>query len=135
MTTRTKAPVRPKIVLAQSEADSLSTLASQMEQSSPLASELLLDEIDRADIRPDAKVPATVVRMGSTVEFLDEAHNSRRTIQLVYPAEADIAAGRVSILTPVGAGLIGMSEGAEILWPDREGRKRSLRILKVTPPA
>ena len=80
-------------------------------------------------------MPADVVRMGSTVEFFDEAHGSQRAVQLVYPGEADIGAGRVSILTPVGAGLIGLSAGAEITWPDREGRKRSLRILKVTPPA
>jgi regulator of nucleoside diphosphate kinase len=53
---------------------------------------------------------------------------------LVYPAEADIEAGRISILTPVGAGLIGLAEGASILWPDRDGHERRLRIIAVTPP-
>lgn len=135
MTIETAAPLRPQIILSASEAERLSALATQMEQSSPLAAELLLDEIDRAEVRLDGEVPLTVVRMGSTVEFLDEAHDSRRTVQLVWPADADIGAGRVSVLTPVGAGLIGMSEGADILWPDRAGHERSLRILKVTPPA
>ena len=134
MNIHSEAPVRPRIILAESEAERLSTLATQMEQSSPLAAELLLDEIERAEVRPDADVPATVVRMGSHVEFLDEAHDSRRTVQLVWPSEADIGAGRISILTPVGAGLIGLAEGAVILWPDRAGQERSLRILKVTPP-
>lgn len=134
MSIHATASLRPKIILAQSEADRLSALATQMEQSSPLATELLLDEIDRAEILADRHVPATVVRMGSVVEFLDEAHGARRTVQLVYPSDADIGAGRISILTPVGAGLIGLSAGAEIQWPDREGRERSLRILKVTPP-
>lgn len=134
MTIHATAPLRPKVVLARGEAHRLSTLATQMERSAPLAAELLLDEIDRAVLLADSDVPVTVVRMGSVVEFLDEAHGARRTVQLVYPSDADIGAGRISILTPVGAGLIGLSAGAEIQWPDREGRERSLRILRVTPP-
>ncbi len=133
MSSATTARPRPKIILSRTDADLLSDLAERMEASSPQAAGLLLDEIERADIRPDAKVPANVVRMGSTVEFLDEAHGVTRTVQLVLPAEADIAAGRVSVLTPVGAGLIGLAEGQSILWPDREGVKRPLRILRVTP--
>lgn len=128
----TTAPARPKIILAESEAEALSTLATQMEASAPQAADLLLDEIERADVLPDTAMPAGVVRMGSTVEFLDEAHGSRRTVQLVYPADADIAAGRISVLTPVGAGLIGLSKGSEIRWPDRDGRERTLRILSVS---
>lgn len=134
MSMQSAAPVRPQIILSTTEAEQLSALANQMEQASPLAAELLLDEIDRAELRPDGKVPSTVVRMGSVVEFLDEAHGSRRTVQLVWPPEADIGAGRISVLTPVGAGLIGLSEGADILWPDRAGHERPLHILKVSPP-
>lgn len=129
------APARPQIILSASEAEQLSALATRMEQSSPLAAELLLDEIERAELRPDGAVPSTVVRMGSVVEFFDEAHGSHRTVQLVWPADADIGAGRISVLTPVGAGLIGMAEGGDIVWPDRAGHERALHILKVSPPA
>src|SRR3546814_1242385 len=59
--------------------------------------------------------------MGSSVTFIDEKSRAERTVRLVYPAEADIAAGRMSILTPVGAGLIGLSVGQSINWPDRGG--------------
>ena len=69
--------------------------------------------------------------MGSIVEFLDEAHGEVRKVQLVYPPEADIATGRVSVLTPIGAGLIGQSPGQSIVWPDGRGRERRLRILTV----
>ena len=34
-------------------------------------------------------------------------------------------------MTPIGAGLIGLAEGQSIAWPDREGRVRLLRVLKV----
>jgi regulator of nucleoside diphosphate kinase len=50
---------------------------------------------------------------------------------LVLPSDADIEAGRVSIMTPVGAGLIGMSVGNQINWPCPDGRPRVLKILEV----
>jgi len=125
---------RPKIILGETDAERLSALAMRAEPSSPVAANMLLDELERAQVRPDDQVPADVVGMNSTVEFIDEAHDNRRTVQLVYPADADIAAGKVSVLTPVGAGLIGLSPGQSILWPDRDGRKRSLKILQVTRP-
>lgn len=121
---------RPPIVLCESDVERLSTLALAMEGASKAAG-LLLDEIERADVRPDAGLPADVVRMHSTVAFQDEAHGAARTVQLVYPHEADIAAGKISVLTPIGAGLIGLSPGQSIIWPDRDGRERPLRILSV----
>jgi regulator of nucleoside diphosphate kinase len=52
-------------------------------------------------------------------------------VRLVLPAEADLDAGRISILTPVGAGLIGMRAGDEIDWPCPDGRPRILKIVDV----
>ena len=60
-----------------------------------------------------------------------QASGADRTVELVYPRDADISAGRVSILTPVGAGVIGLRTGQSILWPDRDGRERKLTIVKV----
>lgn len=125
---------RPAIILGAGEAERLSALALRSEGAAPLASGLLLDEIERARICPDDRVPADVVRIGSHVEFVDEAHGEARTVRLVWPAEADIAEGRVSVMTPVGAGLIGLRPGQSILWPDRGGEKRALRIVAVTAP-
>lgn len=59
-----------------------------------------------------------------------QASGADRTVELVYPRDADISAGRVSILTPVGAGVIGLRTGQSILWPDRDGRHRKLTIVK-----
>jgi regulator of nucleoside diphosphate kinase len=134
MTVARKPAKQPKLIISATDADRLSVLATRMEQSSPVVSNLLLDEIERAEIRPDQRVPQNVVGMNATVQFIDEAHDTQRTVQLVYPAEADIAAGRISVLTPVGAGLIGLSEGQSIQWPDREGHTRILKILKVERP-
>lgn len=130
-----KKPRHPPIILGRTDAERVSALASKLEAVNPSLAELLLGEIERADVRDDAKVPATTVAMQSIVEFLDEAHGSTRSVQLVYPSDADIAAGKISVLTPVGAGLIGLSTGQSIVWPDRGGKERLLRILKVEKPA
>ena len=126
-----KAAKRPPIHMIDSEADMIADLAYNAEARLPQVSALLIEEIDRAKICAADKIPADVVTMGATVEFVDEHSGADRTVQLVLPGEADIAAGRVSILTPVGAGLIGMREGHTITWPDRDGHERQLRIVKV----
>ncbi|WP_298853530.1 nucleoside diphosphate kinase regulator [uncultured Sphingomonas sp.] len=123
---------KPAIHLTESEADRLADLAVSIEKAQPALSELLMAEIDRAKVHPDGKLPKGVVAMLSTVEFVDEGSGATRTVQLVYPPDASIADGRISILTPVGAGLIGLSEGQSIEWPDRDGHKRALRIVKVS---
>ena len=91
---------------------------------------MLLDEMTRAKFYSRERIPADVVIMGATVEFND-AHGSTRSVKLVFPKDADISDGRISILTPVGAGLIGLREGHSILWPDREGHERELTIVRV----
>jgi regulator of nucleoside diphosphate kinase len=134
MSLTTAALARPPIIMSETEADRLSVLALQMEPAAPLAARLLMEEIDRAELREDGCVPPEVVRMHSTVQFIDGAHGRRRTVLLVYPQEADIEAGKVSVLTPVGAGLIGLSAHQVIQWPDRDGHDRPLTVLQVRPP-
>jgi regulator of nucleoside diphosphate kinase len=56
-------------------------------------------------------------------------------VLLVMPAEANIAEGRVSILTPMGAALYGLGAGHAIEWPDLQGHYRPIRIVRVTAPA
>lgn len=131
MNARTVAARRPKIHMIEEEAEKLSDLALNIEDRFPQVSELLIRETSRARLHTAATIPPDVVTMGSFVEFVDESTGSRRTVQLVYPPDADISAGRISILTPVGAGLIGLREGQSILWPVRDGHERRLAIMQV----
>lgn len=125
---------RPPIQMIDTEADALADLAMRAAERTPEVSDLLLGEIERATVHDRSAIPADVVTMGSIVEFIDEANGADRTVELVYPKHADIAAGRVSILTPVGAGLIGLQKGQSIFWPDRSGHERRLIIVKVVQP-
>lgn len=132
--TAQQAAERPPITLVESEADALADLAFGIRARHPNVSRMLLEEIDRAETLPAEEVPGDVVTMGATVEFVVQKTGERRTVKLVYPKDADIAEGRLSILTPVGAGLIGLRVGQSISWPDRSGEERLLTIENVTRP-
>ncbi|MAK82777.1 nucleoside diphosphate kinase regulator [Phenylobacterium sp.] len=135
MTARAAAASRPTIILTETDADRITDLALGAMQRAPEVARLLLEEVERAEVRPHGEMPVDVVSMGARVEFVDQAHGEARAVTLVYPAEADIAAGRISILSPVGAGLLGLRPGQSIQWPDRDGRERALRVVSVRPAA
>jgi regulator of nucleoside diphosphate kinase len=122
---------KPPIHLIDEDYDIIADLALSIERRSPELSKLLLEEIDRAEIHARDALPPEVVTLGSEVEFLDVDSGATRRVTLVLPGEADIEAGRVSILTSVGAGLIGLGKGQSIDWPCPSGRARVLRILNV----
>lgn len=125
---------RPPVHLIDHECDILIDLALNAEARHPAVASLLLAEIERAEIHDAADIPPDTVTLGAKVDFLDEGTHKLRSVELVMPADADIEAGRISVLTPVGAGLIGLREGQAIDWPDRDGRFHRLRILAVRQP-
>ena len=59
-------------------------------------------ELERALLVATDAVPADLVVMDSVVGVLDLANGERREYTLVYPAEADLEAGRISVLAPLG---------------------------------
>jgi regulator of nucleoside diphosphate kinase len=124
----------PPIVLAEPEADALFELAAMWQRRHPLSAGLLMRELERATTVPLRELPADVVTMGSRVVFLDRASGERHSVELVYPGGADMALNRVSVLTPIGAGLIGLGVGSVIDWPNRRGERRKLAIVEVVQP-
>jgi regulator of nucleoside diphosphate kinase len=81
---------------------------------------------------PDDTDLRGIVRMGSQVRYCDEKTGDVRDVVLVYPHEADIALKRISVLTPVGAALIGLSVGQVIEFETPGHHTRSLRVLDVS---
>lgn len=125
---------KPPITISRSEKEALEKLADVWSITQPEVTDELLSELDRAEIVPDARMRTDIVRMGSTLTYSTDAGESR-TVTLVYPREADIAEGRVSILTPIGAALIGLSPGQSIEWQARDGRVHVLTVTRVEQPA
>lgn len=121
---------KPKIVIGEIDHERLTGLATTALERMPEVAEELLAEMDRAKVVAPGKVPADVVRMGSFVTFDSDSAQHRR-VQLVYPGEADIEQGRISVLTPIGAALIGLAAGQSIAWTARDGKKHVLTVTAV----
>lgn len=122
----------PDIVVGHQDHDRLAALADAALDTLPQLAETLLAELTRARLVADERMPRTVVRMGSLVEY--EAADGRRKVELVYPEDADISAGRISVLTPIGTALLGLSAGQSIGWLTRDGRDQRLTVVAVIPP-
>ncbi len=119
----------PPIIVSGIDFDRLNRLAEAAVDKFPRTADFLAREIARATIAPSGSVLRGVVTMGSQVEFRDDTTGQSRTVCLVYPDEADLAAGKLSVLSPVGAALIGLSVGQSIEWQTPTGGWRSLTVL------
>ena len=126
---------KPPIVVDNAHYGRLHDLASAALERAPDVATLLLDELERAEVCSGTEMPAAVVNIGSEVTFRYNDNGQSRTIRLVFPTDADINKGRVSVLTPIGATLLGLGEGDQMEWITRYGEARSLTVLAVTQPA
>ena len=125
---------RPPIHLLAAESDMVAGLALQAEHRFPVVAAMLLEEIERAELHEPDTLPEAAVTLGSEIDFVDENSHQLRRVRLVLPAEANIAEGRISILTPMGAALYGLTAGQSIDWPDLEGHARRINIVRVRQP-
>jgi regulator of nucleoside diphosphate kinase len=89
-------------------------------------------ELERAIVVSSEAVPGDVVTMNSRVLYVDETTGERRLVQIVYPEGADASAGKISVLAPVGAALLGLSVGQAIEWEFPDGSRRRLRVEDVS---
>ncbi len=71
------------------------------------------------------------VGMNDDVEFRDDTTGRARRVTLVYPDEADISQGKISVMTPVGTALIGLRTGHSITWETPLGETRQLTVISV----
>ncbi|MDA0188955.1 MAG: nucleoside diphosphate kinase regulator [Proteobacteria bacterium] len=96
---------------------------------------VLAEELGRATVVPLARMPGDVVRMHSRVTYRIEGAGDCREVELVFPEQADPASGRISVLAPVGAALLGLREGQSIDWDDfPDGNARRLHVVRALAP-
>jgi regulator of nucleoside diphosphate kinase len=94
------------------------------------AAGFLARELGRASIVPTWQAMPGFVRMGARVRFQDETDGRVREVTLAYPLDADEASGKLSVLTPVGTALLGLSVGQRVSYL-AGGKRRSLLVLDV----
>jgi regulator of nucleoside diphosphate kinase len=124
--------LRPSISIGELEHHRLLVLA-MTGHAEPDAGDELFRELERARVLPERKLPPDVVRMGSNVIYRTDA-GEQRSVTLVYPGQADISTGKVSVLTPVGTALIGLRVGQSITWLTRGAKNNVLTLLSVQQP-
>ena len=124
----------PKIHLDKTLVGRLEALAASVMRRSPEVGERLIDEIARAKLVAPNKMRDDVITIGSVVTYRDLDMAREHTVSVVYPENANIEEGRISVLTPVGVALLGLSPGATISWVTRDDETRQLEVLEVRPP-
>ena len=124
-------PKLPKIVVGVTDFARLMALAEASTRKSPVVAETLATELDRAQVKPDHKLASDIVKMGSELTY-ETTSGEQRRVKLVYPCDADISSGKISVLTPIGAAMIGLCVGQSINWSTPGGSTHLLTIVSVT---
>ncbi len=123
----------PPIIIAETDFDYLSNLANARGGALSEVMDFLEHELDRADVVPDSYMPGDAVRLHSRVTYRDLVTGHQRTVTVAYPREEDIDQGRISVLTPIGAALLGLRPGQRIAWRSWAETDRALEVLAVEP--
>jgi len=103
----------------------------------PAAAHPLGEVLDAAELVPSRKVASDIVTMYSTVVVADVPSGRERKLTLCYPPDAEPAAGFISVLSPVGASLLGLRVGEVARWrtPDGTETETELRAILFQPEA
>lgn len=119
----------PPVALTASDVEVLDGLLAS---GAPTPARSLLEaELCRAVVVSGASAHGSA-RIGDWIEYRTDEDGPSRRVQLVLPAAADIDQGRVSVLSPVGAALLGLKPGARFAWTDTRGRQHRLLVLSVS---
>ena len=92
--------------------------------------ERLQIEIDRAEVVSPQDIPSSVITMNSTVCLVDLDTGEEEVYTLVFPENADLKQGKISVLAPIGTAMLGYEVGDIFEWEVPAG-KRKLRVEKI----
>ncbi|HQD14229.1 MAG: nucleoside diphosphate kinase regulator [Proteobacteria bacterium] len=98
---------------------------------SPAQAEALAELIDAADQVPPQQIAGDIVTMYSKLRVSDADGANERRLTLCYPADADVAQGMISVLSPLGTALLGLRVGELARWRGIDGKPAELRLLAI----
>jgi len=122
---------RPALVITTRDARRLEALLESPAGRASPTTPLLEEELTRAQLVEAEDVSPDVVTMNSRVMCTDLVSGEQHEFELVYPHEADADQGRISVLAPIGAALLGLTVGSSIAWPVPGGRMAHVRVTAV----
>lgn len=121
--------MKPNIIVTTEDIERLELLIDSMPPMANTTAELL-EELHRADVVEAHEIPRNVVTMGSTVRFTITPGKEEFCRKLVYPREV-LDSSTISVLSPVGSALLGLSVGSSIEWPGPTGENLVIHIVDV----
>jgi len=114
-----------KVALEKSDFERLSALTLALRRKGQTEKAAALDEhLHGALVFGEGEIAWSCVTMRSLVRIRDLVSGHSWTYRLAFPAEADISRGTVSVLSPLGAALLGRREGEEFGYDSPGGRMR-----------
>lgn len=123
--------MNPNIMMSRTDFNRIDQLLERLATSRVPGKEALSDELLRAQIVEPWEVPPTVVTMHSTVRFRLDGDATPLCRTLVYPKDVGQAPDALSVLSPVGSALLGLSEGDRMQWLHPDGREIGVEVLEV----
>jgi regulator of nucleoside diphosphate kinase len=93
--------------------------------------QILEADLNKAKVVKSEEIPSDVITMHSEVHLLDLDTEEETTYRIVYPSQADIDKGYISILAPIGTALLGNSVGDIIEWSVPAGTAK-WKIIKIS---
>ena len=117
------------IFITQADMKRLQSLIESM-KSSREDLQALRAELHQAHVVAPADIPRDVVTMNSKAKVRDLETNEIMTYTLVFPGNANIDDGKISVLAPVGTAMLGHRAGEEFEWHVPAGPVR-LRVEEV----
>jgi regulator of nucleoside diphosphate kinase len=123
--------MRPNITVSSLDIGRLEALLDELPSAQRSADFDLIDELGRADIVDPEEVPPNVVTMNSTVRFAIDRPPQEFCMTLAYPKDVASGEDRLSVLSPIGSALIGLSVGDTIEWARPGGELFKLTVLEL----
>ncbi len=124
-------PLVPEIVVTVRDRERIEALLASCCDSTR-STVALRGELARATTVHSANVQPDVVTMNSRVTYIDEFANEGAEVFVVYPRAENRLRGRVSVLSPLGAALLGLRVGQTIDWRTPRGELHRYRVLAVS---
>ncbi|MBK1684487.1 GreA/GreB family elongation factor [Rhodoferax fermentans] len=91
----------------------------------------LAEDLNSADLVVSQDIAPDIVTMNSQVEIVHDGSALRQKFTLCYPANADAGRGLISVLSPVGAALLGRRVGDTACWTMPQGEARSAKVAAI----
>jgi regulator of nucleoside diphosphate kinase len=121
---------KPNIIISEQDLNRLETMLEHQDQLTATMKHLE-DELARADVVAPQDIPSNVVTMNARVLITVAPAVESTEITLVYPHDFKGEKGQVNVIAPIGAAILGLTEGQEIEWPQPDGQPMKVKIEKV----